>query len=381
MTDPDQAVFHRPELATRLVADLLEPPAASPVRSGLFLAAPRRTGKSTFLIADLVPALRAAGAHVLYIDLWEDPAKDPAQAIVEAVGASVADEKRAAAKLVRAIGRIETVSAAGMVTVSLRRPDGGVVDVSLTRALKALSETIERTIVLIVDEAQQAITTDAGSRAMFALKAARDALNIARPHGLRIVATGSNRDKLAMLRSAKDQAFYGAPLTRFPPLGEGYVRWALERHGLIDVLELATAVELFDRCGHEPEILNAALGEIAYGTEAEDTATRLEATVDALLREADLVRLRQVLALPALQGAVLHEMASAGDAYAPFHVGTRERYARRMSDSADVPGESSVQSALTALQRKGLVWRASRGVYALEDERMRLLMRARDAQG
>ena len=252
MTDPDQAVFHRPELAARLVADLLEPPAASPVRSGLFLAAPRRTGKSTFLIADLVPALRAAGAHVLYIDLWEDPAKDPAQAIVEAVGASVADEKRAAAKLVRAIGRIETVSAAGMVTVSLRRPDGGVVDVSLTRALKALSETIERTIVLIVDEAQQAITTDAGSRAMFALKAARDALNIARPHGLRIVATGSNRDKLAMLRSAKDQAFYGAPLTRFPPLGEGYVRWALERHGLIDVLELATAVELFDRCGHEP---------------------------------------------------------------------------------------------------------------------------------
>ena len=55
MSDPDQEVFHRLELAARLVADLLEPPAASPVRSGLFLAAPRRTGKSTFLIAALVP--------------------------------------------------------------------------------------------------------------------------------------------------------------------------------------------------------------------------------------------------------------------------------------------------------------------------------------
>jgi hypothetical protein len=30
--------------------------------NGLFLAAPRRTGKSTFLQADLMPALEAAGA-------------------------------------------------------------------------------------------------------------------------------------------------------------------------------------------------------------------------------------------------------------------------------------------------------------------------------
>ena len=182
-----------------------------------------------------------------------------------------------------------------------------------------------------------------------------------------------------MLRSAKDQAFYGAPLTRFPPLGEGYVRWALERHGLLDAPDLPGAVELFGRCGHEPEILNAALGEIAYGAEPGDADARLETAVDALLREADLVRLRQVLALPALQGAVLHEMASAGDVYAPFHTRTRERYARRMSGSADVPGESSVQSALTALQRKGRVWRAS--TFIITAARTRCIRRPRCATG
>ena len=37
--------------------------------------------------------------------------------------------------------------------------------------------------------------------------------------------------------------------------------------------------------------------------------------------------------------------------------------------------------ALPALQRKGLVWRASRGVYALEDARLGRSMRARDAEG
>ena len=38
---------------------------------------------------------------------------------------------------------------------------------------------------------------------------------------------------------------------------------------------------------------------------------------------------------------------------------------------ADVP---NVQQALTALQEKALVWRASRGVYALEDIALRDLL-------
>ena len=53
-------VFHRPELARRmsevaLGRDMLAGD------TGLFLAAPRRTGKSTFLKRDLVPAFEAAG--------------------------------------------------------------------------------------------------------------------------------------------------------------------------------------------------------------------------------------------------------------------------------------------------------------------------------
>ena len=74
-------VYHRPALAHDLVLRLLDPPPVSAVRSGLFLAAPRRTGKSTFLKADLVPALEGAGARTLYIDLWEDLQRDPADVV------------------------------------------------------------------------------------------------------------------------------------------------------------------------------------------------------------------------------------------------------------------------------------------------------------
>ncbi|MEX5618452.1 ATP-binding protein, partial [Pseudomonas syringae] len=79
--------------------------------------------------------------------------------------------------------------------------------------------------VLMIDEAQHAITTEAGVAALFALKAARDELNSSRHHGLRIVCTGSNRDKLAMLRNSKDQAFFGASMVPFPTLDQNYIDW------------------------------------------------------------------------------------------------------------------------------------------------------------
>ena len=51
MADP---FFHRPDLANDLADTILADGALAPARSGLFLAAPRRTGKSTFLREDLM---------------------------------------------------------------------------------------------------------------------------------------------------------------------------------------------------------------------------------------------------------------------------------------------------------------------------------------
>ena len=46
---------------------LMSPSAVSAAPSGLFLAAPRRTGKSTFLVEDLMPSLEAE-AGLLDVD-------------------------------------------------------------------------------------------------------------------------------------------------------------------------------------------------------------------------------------------------------------------------------------------------------------------------
>ena len=67
--------YPRPALADELVTALQGRAGFSDAHNGLFLAAPRRTGKSTFLQGDLRPALEHAGIVVVYVDLWDDTAR------------------------------------------------------------------------------------------------------------------------------------------------------------------------------------------------------------------------------------------------------------------------------------------------------------------
>lgn len=60
-----------------------------------------------------------------------------------------------------------------MVFVQVPAPPDGA---TLTQALQIL-QTLKEDVVLIIDEAQQVLTTHNGMNAMFALKAARDGLN------------------------------------------------------------------------------------------------------------------------------------------------------------------------------------------------------------
>ena len=68
-------------------------------RSGLFLAAPRRTGKSTFLREDMLPAMQKRGWTTIYVDLWADKSKDPALLITSAVKAKIGTFAGVIAKL------------------------------------------------------------------------------------------------------------------------------------------------------------------------------------------------------------------------------------------------------------------------------------------
>ena len=84
MTAPAEIpfTFHRRKLARDYVDGLLGV-SAFDFGSGLFLTAPRRTGKTTFLREDLMPEIEGREVLSVYVDLWSDRPRDPAELIAE----------------------------------------------------------------------------------------------------------------------------------------------------------------------------------------------------------------------------------------------------------------------------------------------------------
>ena len=372
--------YHRPELATRLSKLIMQISVGSSASSGVFLAAPRRTGKSTFAREDLRPALEKAGAIVLYADLWQDLTKDPGLVIVEAIREAVGRNDGFITRLAKASG-IDKVAVGGL-NFSLDKIGLGK-DIDLTTALVALSDESQKLIVLMIDEAQHAITTEAGVAALFALKAARDELNSSRHHGLRIVCTGSNRDKLAMLRNSKDQAFFGASMVPFPTLDQNYIDWLCANIDLPSRLDPAEVFQLFKESGYRPELLGAAADAIRFDffIDPENVRERFAELVRAQADELNANLKKVIHSLTPIQSAVIRVMGSMGESYAPFEAPTMALYVAALKQAGiaesdikvEVPG---VQQALIALQEKNLVWKASRGVYAVDEHVIVDLLRA-----
>lgn len=137
----------------------------------------------------------------------------------------------------------------------------------------------------------------------------------------------------------------------------------------------------FTQAGCRPEILGGAVDALVYDLEVHpgQYAQRLHQLIQEQVRISNEEILRVVHSLTPLQSAVLRVMAMAGADYAPFEAQTMARY--RATLAAIAPGARvepethNVQQALLALQDKALVWKAARGVYALEDTHLAELMR------
>ncbi len=202
-------MYHRQGLAQKYCQGLMGG-VFRDYRSGLFLAAPRRTGKTTFLREDLLPTLEQNGFLPVYADLWADRTRDPSGVISKAIQ----EKLRAFSNFFEKIGA-ENFTFHGL-EFNLKAPTLSP-DITLGTALRTLTEVAKKPIALVVDEAQHALSTGKGTNAMFALKSARDTLNGAgQPTKLAVVFTGSNRDKLASLTLDHKQPFYGVTVQRFP---------------------------------------------------------------------------------------------------------------------------------------------------------------------
>lgn len=384
---PAPGVFPRAGLARQLASRLLgQDPLFNYGRSGLFLAGPRRTGKSTFLEHDLVPQIERLGALPIYVDLWSKPGSDPADLISEAVRDALRKADRPVTKAGRVLQRIKKVNLKTQVKSVFEAEFGIEIDsvgqkdgTSLAKAFKALNEQTRRAIVLIIDEVQHTLTSPAGMEMLFALKSARDALNLKTPANpqLIVLATGSVRSKISALVLKKGEAFYGAAVADFPPLDASYVEFVL--HSKLTHLRpaarptLPEALKAFHLVGHRPEDFDLILQQAVMSGDPVGAAL----AEYAVLRRVEMLNelKRQIGALTPLQRAILRRMADDESRFAPFTAAALAFYAkhsestqegRRHKQKAFTNGD--VQRALDSLERKHrLVWRSARGAYALDD--------------
>lgn len=377
--------FPRESLARELVEALRGRTVFGDAHNGLFLAAPRRTGKSTFLQADLRPALEAAGAVVVYVDLWADPRRDPGALIADAIARALMPHLGVVSRTARAFG-LESVTIAGALKIDVARI-GRIDGITLPDALRTLHEAAGAPMALIVDEAQHALTSEAGEATMSALKSARDQLNRPGDVNLMLVMSGSDRDKLLRLVNTNGAPFYGSQISRMPPLAQDFIdhvsRLVTAQRSELAPVDTAALLQAFERFGHRPQFFMEALGQ-ALSPLSDLQGLRFE---EAVLRaaqgrlQADEAQMEsEYLALRPLEQAVLWRLLEQGPRFRPYDGEALGFYRERVTGRVT---PQMAQRALESLRARNpaLVWKSARGEYAVDDAAMHRWFEQRQQEG
>lgn len=370
--------FPRADLAKELVAAMRGDRLFADAHNGLFLAAPRRTGKSTFLQHDLKPELERQGMAVVYVDLWADQMQDPGLLIADAIGKVLGQHlslvERTAKRVVERVGA-KDLTLAGTVSIDLSRI-GRVDGITLPDALAQLRAQASAPVVLIIDEAQHALTSEAGEAVMAALKSARDQMNKPGDVQLMLVMSGSDRDKLLRLVNSNGAPFFGSQIQRMPELGADFIAFVA---GLIETqrpelapVDLAMLSEAFTLFGKRPQFFMNALGEALSPFVESDQ--RFEHAVMDAAKQRQLDDEGQMeseyLGLKPLEQAVLWRMLEQGERYRPYDAEALRFYKDKTRENVTA---QKAQAALESLRARtpALIWKSARGEYALDDAAMR----------
>jgi hypothetical protein len=376
--------YHRAKLAEQLVEALQGRTLLGDAHNGLFLAAPRRTGKSTFLQGDLAPALREAGVEVIYVDLWADVRRDPGTLIADAIATALHPHLGMVARAARKAG-LKGVKVAG--TLDLDTSKIGQVDgLTLVEALRSLQQAAGKPVALIIDEAQHALTSEAGEAAMTALKSARDQLNRPGLVNLMLVMSGSDRDKLLRLVVSAGAPFYGSQIQALPPLDTDFIAHVAslveaQRPDLVPV-DRAALQTAFAAFGHRPQFFMAAMGAVLSPLSGH--SGRFEPALQQAAQDQQAHDEAQMesgyMGLKPTEQVVLWRMLDQGPRFRPYDAEALRFYRDKLKRPVSV---QQAQKALEALRQRtpALVWKSARGEYAVEDAAMHRWFQSRAAAG
>ena len=365
--------FRRTTLAEQMAAQLLRPSFLdTSLRSGLFLSGQRRVGKTTFLATDLIPALEALGAIVVYVDLWSQPQANPADLVHEGIRRTLKELQTPGSGILQRLKEVASVEAGaagfkfGFKLADVGKDDGA----SLAQAFTELIDQAQTDVVLIVDEVQHALGSADGDHLLHALKAARDAINTrpGTPGYFLFIGTGSHRARVQELTLKGNQAFNGAVTNEFPVLGRDFIDYVLEqvRPQLGAMLPSADVTEAaFRSMGSRPEELMKALNVLRSLPPDALPDEHLPTIAQSLSASTADVELQKVEAMGPLAEAVFSRICSiGGDVKGVFTAEALKAYAAQIGRDATA---QEVQSIIGMMTSANLLMRVKHGHYGVTD--------------
>jgi uncharacterized protein len=361
--------FPRRELAEQLLALLSEGPAQA-----LTLFAPRRTGKTEFLLKDLGPLAEARRHRVIYMSFWQAPLA-PLAVILNAI-----EHAQARGSLADRV-RHATTQLAPRLKLSLPLPGTGAeLDLTAlhgkppTNLLLHLDDLLgrlaqaKRVTLIFFDEVQE-LARDAHNRTLIA--ALRTSLD-KRRGALAAIFTGSSREGLQAMFSEREAPFFHfATSIDLPPLGAEFVDHVSSTFQTVTKrkIDRSSALKVFATLHGNPAYFRGWM-ELMVLYPALSAQTALDRFREHLA--SDLQYPQKWLLLNPLQRATLKVLAHGENK--PFGTSARAEIGRRQR--ANPPSIAQVQTALRKLASLGIVDRWT-GKWIIEDPELAAWIRTR----
>ena len=375
MVKSDEAIswhYPRAELATGYL-DTLQ----AGLISSVVLFAPRRKGKTEFVLEDLLPAAEAAGYRTVYCSMWQnrsDPLGSLLLALTNAAKPKTFGE-RLQDRIFRPLRKTAIELNAGPLGKIRAEAEFNPRGAASQAALQSLPELVDAVVhaakgkVLIALDEIQHLAKPEFQELVAALRTTLDV----RKKVVKTVFTGSSRNRLQMMFSQiKAPLFQFSQSTDFPDLDERFVSFIMAsfRQATGRDVPLAQANAAFAALSNTPGLFHDAVERLMKtgGTGIMEIAQQV------LLESRDasgyVQRLMEMRPLD-------REVMRAVIARLPLYT---EDTRRQLALAVGIEGEPlttrQVQIAVERLVAEQIIYQAGRGVYEIEDDQLAEWLRA-----
>ncbi len=366
--DRDPWQYPRGELANKLLQTLT-------VVDLIAIFAPRRKGKTWFVLRDLSPASIRQDYVPVYASLWRTP-EQPHRAIIEAL--KLAEEALMNKRVLwsRYLSKLASVSVniagVGGGSVGLSRKSEASADeltmmgTLMTRVVEAAKKR-KRKVLLIIDEAQHLATSSAFDSTAKSLRTAIEGIRATQPGSLKAVFTGSSRTDLATLLEHQNAAFYQSfDRQALPDLEQEYTNFVAEQLARLGKIRVSKEGlwKAFCELQQSPYYMQEMIRELML-----KRAKTLDEARDRILnniRDNPEIAARWA-ALDAMERAVFTRIEDKRSIYSvEVMVSIAKEVGKKEVSS------SQVQNAIRKLTNKGYIGaRQKRGEYQVEDPELK----------